>query len=630
VFSFDIAKLPYYKKVPKVRYDRFLRYRGQVLEAAASSIPKADEYRERCKVDPLWYINCFCCTYDPRLINPVLPMWTYGFQDGCIIDTINSFGKDDILIEKSRDMGASWIVLMAIEWAWKFHANLSFLLASRVQDYVDKIGDPKSLFWKIDAIHRYQPDYMLCKGQEVIHKGKKYAGRKKNHLENLNNGSIIAGEATTPNLGRGSRHTAIMLDEFAAVPDGGAVDTSTADATNCRIIVSTPQGTGNHFYKMRFDEKSDLKVVTLRWTLHPGKSEGMYIGDKVTKQVTLHDSDYSFPKDYKFICDGKNRSPWYDREDRRRSAWHLAQEVDIDYQGAGKQFFSAGLLTELRNRCKPPLMLGEMVYSHALEDEGIRFLSHAGGRLKIWSLMDDSQTPFLAPYVIGCDIATGKDGEMSTNSVAQVYNQRTGEKCAEFCTPSMFPAEFALYVMALGKFFTGPSMPAKIIWEENGPGAEFGAIIATRNYKNVYYREYDEYRVSAVGKIQTPGFWTTPASKRVLLSDYQEFLKEGRCTNPSIDSIDEMGDYVFGNNGVPMHSRSSKQSNPDPSGAGENHGDRVIGDALACKVVKQFNSGGSSKPATLDLSSEPPYGSIAWMKRKVRDGEKLESSWGYR
>ena len=91
-----------------------------------------------------------------------------------------------------------------------------------------------------------------------------------------------------------------------------------------------------------------------------------------------------------------------------------------------------------------------------------------------------------------------------------------------------------------------------------------------------------------------------------------------------------MGDYVFGNNGVPMHSRSSKQSNPDPSGAGENHGDRVIGDALACKVVKQFNSGGSSKPATLDLSSEPPYGSIAWMKRKVRDGEKLESSWGYR
>ena len=69
---------------------------------------------------------------------------------GCVKD-----GRD-VVIRKSRDMGASWLVVGLAAWGWLFHGWQS-LLVSRVEDNVDRTGDPDSLFWKVDYIISSQP-----------------------------------------------------------------------------------------------------------------------------------------------------------------------------------------------------------------------------------------------------------------------------------------------------------------------------------------------------------------------------------------------------------------------------------------------------------------------------------------
>jgi len=177
--------------------------------------------------------------------------------------------------------------------------------------------------------------------------------------------------------------------------------------------------------------------------------------------------------------------------------------------------------------------------------------------------------------------------------------------------------------MAMGYFFHGAHYPAKIIWESNGPGENFGSTIDDHQYPNVYYREEGSDRP---GTVLTPGWWTTAASKRVLLGDYQDMLREGRVFNPELEAIDEMGEYVFGSTGTPEHGRSRKQTT-DTSGAKDNHGDRVMGDALAARVVKMFGSFTQANPTV--QYAEAPYGSIAWCRSIQAEREKLESSWGY-
>ena len=130
-----------------------LRWRKRVLDKAATDIEYRESLRQLCSEDILFYINGFVWTYNPKNLvdgHSIIPMVTYPFQDDTLTDLVNCIGHEDYLIKKSRDMGASWMCLLAFEWFWHFKQALSFLVVSRVEDLVDKRGDPKSLFWKID------------------------------------------------------------------------------------------------------------------------------------------------------------------------------------------------------------------------------------------------------------------------------------------------------------------------------------------------------------------------------------------------------------------------------------------------------------------------------------------------
>ena len=98
-------------------------------------------------------------------------------------------------------------------------------------------------------------------------------------------------------------------------------------------------------------------------------------------------------------------------------------------------------------------------------------------------------------------------GDESSNSVASVANRRTGEKVAEFTTSQMSPTEFARHVVALCRWFHG----AFLIWEDNGPGGEFGKEVRDLGYRNVFYREGEKSFDRK--KTGTAGWWSGKEEK---------------------------------------------------------------------------------------------------------------------
>ena len=167
------------------------RIRRGLLEDGGRDRLAASQMKAECAKDILFYVNGFCWTYDPRLLEPDVPFVTYGFQDEALLELVESVRNGwDVGIKKSRDMGASWLCLTVAEWFWHFKGGVSGLMISRTEDYVDKKGDPKSLFWKVDYLHRHQPKWLLPTNRWL---GWGDPGRKQLHLENADNGSVLDG-----------------------------------------------------------------------------------------------------------------------------------------------------------------------------------------------------------------------------------------------------------------------------------------------------------------------------------------------------------------------------------------------------------------------------------------------------
>jgi hypothetical protein len=99
-----------YRTVPKEPTAN-LRWRLKLLDACHRDRGRQQAVRDLCKRDILFWVNACLFTYDPRRIktNPHLPFITWPFQDEVILKIKEWLGLKSIGIDKSRDMGASWM-----------------------------------------------------------------------------------------------------------------------------------------------------------------------------------------------------------------------------------------------------------------------------------------------------------------------------------------------------------------------------------------------------------------------------------------------------------------------------------------------------------------------------------------
>jgi len=560
-----------------------------------------------CARDILFWFNAFVWTKDQRLAPQGManhPFVTYPFQDNALIEISKAIGHHDLVIEKSRDMGASWMTLGAFTWKWLFWPNHSFLMASRNASYVDDKGNEKALYNKIEFILDHLPKWMIPPYD-----------RKKNHLYNRDNGSLISGESTTGDVAVGDRRTAVLLDEFGAfdVADGLRAASGTRDVTLCRIFLSTPKPQGIAFKRMR---DKCRHVLRLHWSEHPKKNQGLYHTDE--GELVLDDITYTHSPGYRFILDGQLRSPWFDVEEERcLNAQEVAQELNIDYGGAQHRFFRADIIATLSRQALIPFSAGELIYDQNASPQ--RFMETLDGHLILWTNLDQhGRPPADRAYGIGVDVAVGTG---ASNSAISIVDYSTGEKVAEYLNPYIDSTDLAYLAVALCRWFKGITGPAFLIWEANGQGRQFGMEVLKLDHPRIYYRTAEETTSRKV--TDTPGWWTSTPSKRMLLDEYARALYRHDFNNRSKAALDECLNYVITKTNAIEHSAALASVAIDPSGAKSNHGDIVIADALAWWSMRDLATN-DTDDATGNII---PPGCFQWRMDRLEDQKREEALW---
>lgn len=267
-------------------YAQLYRWRQQQVVRMASDPVFAGRAFEYYRYHPVQFISRWVDTYDPRNagvlgkhVRP--PMVLFPRQ----VDMVNFLTwclrrQQSGLIEKSRDMGATWVCSAYSVWLWLFVYGASIGWGSRKEMLVDRLGDLDSIFEKIRMVIRQLPPYFLPKGFHwKIHSN--YM-----RLYNPENGNSITGEAGD-NIGRGGRKLIYFKDESAHYEHPEAIEAALADNTRVQIDLSSVNGLGNVFQRRRESgvdwapgltlPKNRTAVFVMSWEDHPEKNTEWYL-----------------------------------------------------------------------------------------------------------------------------------------------------------------------------------------------------------------------------------------------------------------------------------------------------------------------------------------------------------------
>ena len=232
-----------------------------------------------------------------------------------------------------------------------------------------------------------------------------------------------------------------MLDEFAHVGKGKTVTQayamldSLSGTTDSVFMLSTPSGMGGAFAENQHQLENH---TSMWWPDHPIFSEEMQTVGAIGEQVESLRPDSGFFSDNHEALREKFTSPWLEGKKKKFSAQTVAQELQIDYAGAGHQWFPQDLIQRIMvEDCEPPFSVGSLIYS---TDSGAcrGFLKDAPeSRLSLWINLVDGWPTRGTDYGIGIDVAQGSKnvkGEAASNSCAVVVDLHTATVVAKLRT----------------------------------------------------------------------------------------------------------------------------------------------------------------------------------------------------
>ncbi len=170
------------------------------------------------------------------------------------------------LVEKSRDVGATWIAITLSCTLCLFNDGMTIGFGSRKTEYVDKVGTLKPILPKGRIFMENVP--RIFKGEWTAWRDAPYM-----RIAFPESGSLIAGEAGD-DIGRGDRTSIYFVDEAAHLERPELVDAALSQTTNCRIDMSSVRGMGNPFAAKRWGGK--IEPLIFDWRDDPRKDDAWY------------------------------------------------------------------------------------------------------------------------------------------------------------------------------------------------------------------------------------------------------------------------------------------------------------------------------------------------------------------
>lgn len=555
------------------------RLRKKFLDATGTDPIAQADFRAAFAEDICLWLRLTGWTYAPKEVDPATgrevpsqkpnrPFVLWPCQERAVKEVIDAVGDGrDVVVRKSRDMGASWLLAAVAGWGWLFK-GWQALLVSRVEDGVDRPGDPDSLMWKVDFLLQSQPPWLLPGvADELLRRGSET--RQHMMLRNPLSGATIAGQASTAHVGRGGRRTLILFDEFASMGEAEAAWRSAADASACRIAVSTPLGSGTQYSTLvrMARTQGDPRLVELLYTDHPLKGANAETRVDVDGRVTgVAGSEFVW-------------TPWLGEQMKRRDTVDMAQNVFATEVGSGSNFFTPGVVTAHANEFAVGGEKCELLRG--------RFVADPHGRWRVFRHGDVERE-----YVMFADPSYGTG---SANAAICVMDADNREVVAEFADPNVPPHDLAQEMVEVAMTaYRGRRLPM-IGWEVNGPGAAMHHDFQRIGYTAVYRQRM----VGTTTERLTVryGWNSSRRAKRTLLGALSRAISQGTVRIPSEETLREMMDYVILEDG----SIEAASVRDLASGARESHGDRVIACAGALMLCEE---GVSSENRDTALPSE--------------------------
>ena len=297
---------PDYLKIVHWRNDNLIKLSNNPHLVAASKVYYA--------ANPVQFIEDWCNTYDPRNagnkdsnIPARMPFVLFQRQRDlvkCLYQLIE--GQENGLIEKARDMGATWVCAAVSVHLFLFRDGSAIGWGSRKEALVDRLGVPDSIFEKIRMIFRGLPEFYMPKGFNESHMS---------HMKIVNpeNDSTITGEAGD-NIGRGGRSLIYFKDEAAHYERPEKIEAALADNTNVQVDISSVNGLGNVFHRRReagVEWAGELipkrtNVFVMAWDDNPMKTQDWYDRrrEKATEEGMIHVFEQEVNRNYAASVEG--------------------------------------------------------------------------------------------------------------------------------------------------------------------------------------------------------------------------------------------------------------------------------------------------------------------------------------
>ncbi len=269
-------------KAPKPISDN-KRFRAEILKRATGDKDFQHVLKKKCASDPVFFVDTFCWTFDPRLEQSIIPFILYPKQEKLIhkldewLERSRRGEKINGFIDKPRDVGATFTVMI-----WCLHKYLfddfSARVGSRKEDYVDKRGETDTLFYKVDFNLDRLPKWLLPDGYTEEF-------RSAMMLRNPLNPNSISGESANPNFGRGGRKSVSIFDELGFWDWAKSSWESAGESTNLRIGMTTPPETGkdSFTYKLLIGQSGNVDRFDFDWTDVPSRDEKWLRQQRETK-----------------------------------------------------------------------------------------------------------------------------------------------------------------------------------------------------------------------------------------------------------------------------------------------------------------------------------------------------------
>lgn len=339
-------------------YRALLAWRVQEIERL-----KKPEYargvREIYRRDRVLFIQDWGMTFDPRNAGiedkmTSMPMYLFPKQVELVEAITEALrASAHLLIEKSRDMGATWVCVWICIHLYLFEPGADVGWGSRKGEFVDKIGSMSSIFEKIRWALRTLPKALLPPGfgEDCM------AHMKVRHPSGA--GSIV-GECGD-DIGRGGRTRVYFKDESAHYEHPELIEAALGDNTNVQIDISSVYGLGNVFYRKRkasTEWRSGMRMergaqycFIMDWRDHPLKDQEWYDArrKKAEDEGLLHVLAQEVDRDYSAAVEGTIiPAAWirsaidahlHDTQRQRRREWESGPHVaglDVADSGADR------------------------------------------------------------------------------------------------------------------------------------------------------------------------------------------------------------------------------------------------------------------------------------------------------